>query len=169
MDPDTLIHMITGLSMQGPDPQKFYRGKAADHTLAQRIKETYGDVEKGKQGYKVVSIQDGTVHLSCQLIAGNLIKKNRPTQVTGFVIDLAEKCVEGMQMNWVSYLVNELEKDYHEVQDKGYEFHFSWLLILIAFVTWEMLEGVTFNKVEPSEPLVARFTTLWYTSDMAKQ
>jgi hypothetical protein len=31
----TLIHMITGLSMQGPDPHKFYPGKAVDRTLAQ--------------------------------------------------------------------------------------------------------------------------------------
>jgi hypothetical protein len=30
-----LIHRITGLSMQGPDPQEFYPGKAADHALAQ--------------------------------------------------------------------------------------------------------------------------------------
>jgi hypothetical protein len=164
-----LIHMITGLSMQGPDPQKFYPGKAADRTLAQRIKETYGDVEKGKRGYKVASIQDGAVRLACQLIIGKLVRKNRPTQVMGFVVDLAGKCVEGMQMNWVSYLVNELEKDCREVQDQGYEFHFSWLLILIAFVTWEMPEGATFPEVEPSEPLAARFTTLWYTSDMAKQ
>jgi hypothetical protein len=43
----TLIHRITGLSMQGPDPQDFYPGKAADRALAQRIKDTYGDVEKG--------------------------------------------------------------------------------------------------------------------------
>jgi hypothetical protein len=49
----------------------------------------------------------------------------------GFVIDLAGKCVEGLQMNWVSYLINQLEKYYHEAQDQGYEFHFSWLLILI--------------------------------------
>jgi hypothetical protein len=39
-------------------------------------------------------------------------------QVMGFVLDLIEKCVEGMQMNWVSYLVNELEKDFHEAQYK---------------------------------------------------
>jgi hypothetical protein len=110
MDP-ALIHFITGLSMQGPDPQQFYPGKAADRSLAQRIKEDYGDVEKGKRGYKVASIQDGAVCLACQLIAGKLVRKNRPTQVTGFVVDLAGKCVEGMQMNWASYLVNELEKD----------------------------------------------------------
>jgi hypothetical protein len=42
-----LIHLIIGLSMKGPDPQKFYPGKASDRSLAQRIKEAYGKVEKG--------------------------------------------------------------------------------------------------------------------------
>jgi hypothetical protein len=65
------------------------------------------------------------MHLAFQLIAGNIIRKNRPTQVMGFVVDLVGKCVEGMQMNWVSCLVNHLEKDFCEVQDQGYEFHFS--------------------------------------------
>jgi hypothetical protein len=47
MDP-TLIHLITRLSMQGPDPHQLYLGKTSDHSLSQRIKEDYGDVEKGK-------------------------------------------------------------------------------------------------------------------------
>jgi hypothetical protein len=33
VDP-TLIHLITGLSMQGPDPQKFYPGKTSYRSLA---------------------------------------------------------------------------------------------------------------------------------------
>jgi hypothetical protein len=60
------------------------------------------------------------------------------TQVMGFIVDLTGKCLKGMQMKWVSYLTNELEKDYREAQDQSYEFHFSWLLILIEFFTWEM-------------------------------
>jgi hypothetical protein len=71
-----------------------------DHTLAQRIKDTYDDVKKGMQGYKVASIQSGAVCLACQLIAGKLVRKNRPTQVSDFVVDLAGKCREGLQMNW---------------------------------------------------------------------
>jgi hypothetical protein len=51
------------------------------------------------------------------------------------VVDLTGKCVEGMKMNRASYLFNEMEKDFHESQDLGYEFHFIWLIILIAFVT----------------------------------
>jgi hypothetical protein len=78
VDP-TLIHRIIGLSMQGPDPQNFYPGKAADRALGQRIKDTYSDVEKGKWGYKVASIQNDVVHLAYQLIAGKLVRKNRPT------------------------------------------------------------------------------------------
>jgi hypothetical protein len=41
-------------------------------------------------------------------------------------------------------------------------------LILIAFVAWEMSEGVTFPDIEPFEPLAVKFTTLWYSSDMNK-
>jgi hypothetical protein len=41
--------------------------------------------------------------------------------------------------------------------------------VLIAFVAWKMIEGVTFLEIEPSEPLVARFSTLWHTNDMSKQ
>jgi hypothetical protein len=109
------------------------------------------------------------MHLACQLITGKLVRKNRPTQVTGFVVDLAGKCVEGVQMNWVKYLVNQLELDCCKVQDQGYEFHFSWILILIAFFSSEMSEGATFSDIEPFDLLAAKFTMLWYSSDMGKQ
>jgi hypothetical protein len=105
-----MINLITTLSMQGPDPQQFYRGKTLDHSLAQHIKESYGEVEKGKQGYKVATIQDGAVCLAFQLIASKRVRKNCPTQVTGLVVDLAGKSMEGMKMNWASCIVNELEK-----------------------------------------------------------
>jgi hypothetical protein len=72
-------------------------------------------------------------------------------------------------MNWVIYLINQLEKYCCEAQDQGYEFHFSWLLILIAFIAWDMPEGDTFLEVKSSEPLSMRFTTLWYSSDMGKK
>ena len=72
-------------------------------------------------------------------------------------------------MNWANYLVNDLEKDFHEAQDLGYEFHYSWLIILIAFVAWQMPGGDTFPEIEPMELLIAQFSTMWYTNDMTKQ
>jgi hypothetical protein len=72
-------------------------------------------------------------------------------------------------MNWVKYLINQLELDCREAQDQGYEFHFNWLLVLIAFVAWEMPEGATFPYIKSFEPLVVKFATLWYSTDMNKQ
>jgi hypothetical protein len=72
-------------------------------------------------------------------------------------------------MNWEKHLVNQIELDCREVQDQGYEFNFSWLLILISFIAWEMSEGATFLETEPFEPLATRFNTLWYSTDMSKQ
>jgi hypothetical protein len=118
IDP-VLINMIIGISMQGPNPHEYYPGKTADYALSQKIKEAYGTVEKGSRGYKVASIESGTVRLACQLIEGNLVHKNRPTQVSDFVVDLAGKCTEGIQMNWAKYLVNLLEIDCREAQDQG--------------------------------------------------
>jgi hypothetical protein len=91
-----LIHRIMALSMQGPDLWDFYPGKATNRALAQKIKDTYDDVEKGTRGYKVASIQNGVVCLACQLIVGKLLRNKRPTHVTGFIVDLAGKCVEGL-------------------------------------------------------------------------
>ena len=140
-----------------------------DHALSQKIKEAYGNVGKGVSSYKVASIESGVVCLACQLITGKMVHKNRPTQVSGFVVDLAGKCTEGLQMNWAKYLVNQLEIDCREAQDQGHEFHFSWLLILIALVAWELPEGATFPDLNPFKPLVVKFSTLWYSTDMSKQ
>jgi hypothetical protein len=52
-------------------------------------------------------------------------------------------------MNWVSYLINHLDQHCREAHDQGYEFHFSWLLILIAFIAWEIPKVATFPKIEP--------------------
>jgi hypothetical protein len=93
------------------------------------------------------------VHLACELIASNIVRKNHPTQVTRFVVDLAGKCVEGMQMNWVSYLINELKKYCRKAQDQGYEFHFSWMIVLISFITWKMPEGCNLCKMKPARCL----------------
>jgi hypothetical protein len=71
-------------------------------------------------------------------------------------------------MNWTKYLVNQLELDCREARDQGYKFHFSWLLILIYFIAWELPEGTTFSDIEPFEPLAMKFATLWYSSDMNK-
>jgi hypothetical protein len=59
--------------------------------------------------------------------------------------------------------------DCREAQDQGYEFHFSWLLILITFIAWDIPEDVVFPKTLSFEPLATKFSTLWYTIDMSRK
>jgi hypothetical protein len=51
-----------------------------------------------------------------------------------------------------------LEQDFCEAWDQVYEFHFGWLLILNAFIAWEMPKGETFSEIELFDPLDAKFT-----------
>jgi hypothetical protein len=88
--------------------------------------------------------------------------------VTGFVVDLTGKCAEGLQLNWVKYLINQLDLDCRQAQDQGYEFHFSWFLILIAFIVWELPKGAMFPEIEPFKSLAVKFCSMWYSSDMNK-
>jgi hypothetical protein len=39
-------------------------------------------------------------------------------------------------MSWAPFLLNQFLLDYTEAQDKGLEFHYLWLLILISFIAW---------------------------------
>jgi hypothetical protein len=43
-------------------------------------------------------------------------------QVTGFFVDLTGKCMEGLQMNWVKYLVNQLELDFTKLRIRAMSF-----------------------------------------------
>jgi len=63
------------------------------------------------------------------------IKEEVPT---GVVAD-ATKCVKGISMRWAPYLLNGFLEDFQETHDWGSDFHYSWLLILIASVGWKEL------------------------------
>lgn len=53
----------------------------------------------------------------------------------------------------------------HEVQDHGKAFCYSWLLLLIALVAWEALEGVVLPELELDMCEGARYANLWDSKD----
>jgi len=71
------------------------------------------------------------------MLACKLLWKCTKDQVPTWVIVVAEKCVEGTTMSWAPFLLNQFLLDCAEAQDKEMEFHYPWLLILIAFIAWE--------------------------------
>ena len=61
----------------------------------------------------------------------------RLNQCTIGTIFAAQQCTMSVQMNWLTYLLNELLEDAADAQEKGNILNYSWLLILISFVAWE--------------------------------
>jgi hypothetical protein len=85
------------------------------------------------------------------------------------VIVATEKCVEGVSMSWVPYLLNQFLIEFSEAQDRGMEFHYPWLLILIAFTAWEEPEDAQFLGLRGKPCLVAKYHNFWYTTNKRRQ
>ena len=63
-----LIHRITGLPMEGPDPGTEFPSKHEDTKLAQSMKERFG-LTKGKHGYHTSVIQEQNILFVADLLA----------------------------------------------------------------------------------------------------
>jgi hypothetical protein len=80
------------------------------------------------------------LRLATLVLPYKLMRKCKKYQVLARAITMAEKCVEGISMSWVPFSLNQFLIDYVEAHDRGMEFHYPWLLIMIVFTTWEELE-----------------------------
>jgi hypothetical protein len=62
--------------------------------------------------------------------------KCRKEEVPAGVVVVVVQCEKGGSMRWALYLLNSFLEYYKDVQDWGFEFHYLWLLILIALMEW---------------------------------
>jgi hypothetical protein len=65
-------------------------------------------------------------------------------------------------MNWETFLVNPFLTDCKEARDKGMEFHYASLLILIALVTWREPEEKNLLEGTQDPCLAKRYVSLWH-------
>ena len=62
------------------------------------------------------------------------------------------------------------QQDCLQAQDEAtHPFHFSWLLILYAFVGWKEPPHTQFRQLASGEPRGTRYTNLWETSSPTKK
>jgi hypothetical protein len=85
------------------------------------------------------------------------------------VIATVEKCIAGVQMSWEMFLLNQFLIYYREDQDKGMEFHYSWLLILIILVSWRDPYDTQFMGVVKKPCLAVKYVNKWHTADKERQ
>jgi hypothetical protein len=162
-----LIARITVFPSTGEDPLPLFTDKAHEKALEERMKEKYGTF-RGAHGLDVANINDDIVRFDTG--AGcKLLRKCHKDQVPARVIAVAEKCVAGVMMNWSTFMVNQFLMDCREAHEKGTEFHYAWLLILIALTVWRELEEMEFLEGMQKPFLVARYVSLWHTAHKNKQ
>ena len=156
-----LIHRITGLSKIGKDPEIQTTGKTKDSKLPPALVNKY-HLQRGGRAYDITILQNDTLRFTASLLAGRLLTKVWPKEVTGSVINLAIQVTEGEQFNWSLFLLNMLQADCLAAQyEANHPFHFSWILILCAFVGWKEPPNTQFPQLPGGAPRGVRYASLW--------
>ena len=100
-----LIHRITGLSKTCQDPKTNITGKTKDSKLSLDLVVKY-KLQREGWAYDIASLTDDTLRFTASLLAGRLLTKVRPKEVTRSVIKLAIQVAEGELFNLSLFLLN---------------------------------------------------------------
>ena len=158
-----VIHRITDLSKVDDDPGTHFVGKKLDRNLATKLTREL-KLTKGTRVYDSMDIEDHTLRFTVQLLIGQVLRKCIPNEVPEGAIDLATQVKEGEQYNWCLYLLNQFMDDYKATQESNQLLHYSWLLILMAFLTWKEPSHTGFFIVRGKCSGV-RYVNLWVNPD----
>lgn len=131
-----VIHKITGLSKVGDDPSVHFVGKKSDRNLVAKLTQQL-KLKKGMRAYDSTDIKDRALCFTIQLLARCVLRKCRPNEVPAGAIDLALHAKDGKPYNWCLYLLNQFMDDCRAAQERNQRFHYNWILIIMAFVTWK--------------------------------
>jgi hypothetical protein len=146
-----LIAKITGLPIRGMDLVLFLDDKTKEKALAEEMKKKYG-TDRGTRGIIIKRINDTATQLGTKILACKLLRKCHREEVPAGVVAVAAQCAEGTSMSWASYLLNLFLDDCKDAQDLGTEFHYSWLITLIAFMGWKEPRYVVFcTRPKPNQ------------------
>jgi hypothetical protein len=69
-----------------------------------------------------------------KLMACKILRKCHKEEAPVGVVAAVAQCTKGTILSWEPYFLNLFLEDCRDAQDSGIEFHYSWLLILIALV-----------------------------------
>jgi hypothetical protein len=115
------------------------------------MKKKYG-TDRGTRGIIIKRINDVATQLGRKILACKLLRKCRREEVPAGVVAVAAQCAEGTTVSWAPYLLNLFLDDCKDAQDLGTEFHYSWLITLIAFMGWKEPRYVVFcTRPKPNQ------------------
>lgn len=84
-------------------------------------------------------------------------------------IKLGAHCTLGVMFNWCTFLLNEFLDECKLMQEKGKEFHCSWLHLAIMLDATPTPAEPEFPELGVEECTAARFSSLWFSKDRERQ
>jgi hypothetical protein len=129
----------------------FLDDKTKEKTLVEEMKKKYG-IDRGTRGIIIKRINDATTKLGKNISTCKLLRKFCKEGVPAGVVVVAAQCTEGTSLRWEPYLLKLFLDDCKDAQDLGTEFHYSWLITLIAFMRWREARYVNFcTRPKPNQ------------------
>lgn len=119
----TLVHRITGLSINGLNPLERV-GKKYEGETIEYVRKTY-HVERNTWDFIIKSISDQGTQLGTMLLACKMMRKCQFTSTPANVIQLAGQFKKGVCFNWAQYLCDEFLTNVHESQEQVRAFFYS--------------------------------------------
>lgn len=163
-----LIAKITGLpTVDNTRPEEYLDNKAREKEIAKLVKAQFG-TNRGNKGIVLKDINDNATRFANKLMACKLPRKCRKEEAPIGVIAVAAHCAKGVMFSWALYLLNEFLVDCRDVQYNGTEFHYSWLIILIALAGWEEPKLSTFLH-RKGKCYAVRYESFWQAKDNKNQ
>ena len=143
-----IISSIIRLSRVGWDlVENFAEGNYLDK-IAQ-TQEKYGLVSFGEH-FIISSIKDPTTRMGPMVLKHKLFCVLRLKQCIAGIVMLATLILEGLQINFSQFFLNEFLQDVISTQEEGTPFHYAWLIILISVIIWD--EPADYQQVELHVP-----------------
>jgi hypothetical protein len=151
----------------GAQPEEFLENKVREKEMAEQVKAQF-DTSRGSRGLIIKEINDDVMRFTNKLIVCKLLRKCRREESPAGVIAVATQCAKGMMFNWAQYLLNQFLLDCRDAQDNGTEFHYSWLMILVALAGWQEPKYTAFIT-RMGKCYAARYESLWQAKDNKAQ
>ena len=117
------------------------------------------------KGIVINRINEARTSLEAKLMTCKLLRKCCKEEAPTWVITVVTQCTKWTLLSLNPSLVNLFLDDSKDEQDLGTNFHYLWLIILVALVGWRHPKfNMFFQRI--GNCCIAQYATFWHTSNI---
>lgn len=153
------ISRITGLSAEGKDVSTKFQN------VSKRAKNSGGcdyynkyETKRGGKGANIDLINNPTVKFSYYLIASKTMRHYTKGECTLDTILVTEHYIQGAQLNWCTFLMNELFEACEDNYRRATRFIYSYLVMAFSMWKWTHPGIRQLAEITHDQPMALKFT-----------